>query len=184
MCDLGCSIGNITLQIAQKFPNSQIHGVDISEEAIAAAKKSAQDLSLTNCHFRVADVSNLPGDWTEKWDFVFMYDVLHDIPHTSRALSEMHRVLKKGCYLSVVDVNMHTNLYDNMGDDSAPFMYGYSLFCCLATSLSVEGSEGQGAVWGKEKALGMIEAAGFSDVRITKASGLHFVVLAKKSSSQ
>ena len=107
--------------------------------------------------------------------------VLHDIPHTTKALSEIYRVLKKGCYLSVIDVNMHTNLADNLDDNSAPFLYGFSLFGCLAMSLSVEGSEGMGAAWGKEKALRMIEEAGFTDVRIAKELGGEFLVLAKKS---
>ena len=177
-------MGNITLQIAEKFPNSQILGVDISEDAIATARKSAQEKSLSNCHFHVADISNMPADWTEKWDFVVMYDVLHDIPHTTKALSEIYRVLKKGCYLSVIDVNMHTNLADNLDDDSAPFLYGFSLFGCLAMSLSVEGSEGMGAARGKEKALRMIAQAGFSEVKIAKELGGEFLILAKKSADQ
>ena len=128
----------------------------------------------------MADISRMPAEWTQKWDFVVMFDVLHDVPHTTKALSEIYRVLKKGSYLSVIDVNLHTNLEDNLDDDSAPFLYGFSLFGCLAMTLSVEGSEGIGAAWGKEKVLRMIAEAGFTDVKIAKELGSEFQILAKK----
>ena len=82
--------------------------MDISEQAILRAREAANERSLSNCHFHVFDVSNLPADWTENWDFIIIFDALHDIPHTTKALSEMYRTLKKDSYLSVVDLNMHT----------------------------------------------------------------------------
>ena len=66
MCDLGCSLGNTTLRIAQKFPKSQVHGADIGEDAIANAKKAANEKEVTNCHFHVADIANMPAHWTDK----------------------------------------------------------------------------------------------------------------------
>ena len=180
MCDLGCSLGNTTLRIAQKFPKSQVHGADIGEDAIANAKKAANEKGVPNCHFHVVDIANMPADWTEKWDYIIMYDVLHDVPNVTKALSEIYRTLKKGSYLSVIDINLHTDLADNADNRTAPSEYGFSLFNCLPTSLSVEGSEGMGAAWGKEKALRMIAEAGFTDVKIAKVLGGEVHMIGKK----
>ena len=109
MCDLGCSLGNTTLRIAQKFPKSQVHGADIGEDAIANARKAANEKGVPNCHFHVADIAYMPADWTEKWDYIITYDVLHDVPNVTKALSEIYRTLKKGSYISVIDINLHTD---------------------------------------------------------------------------
>ena len=90
------------------------------------------------------------------------------------------RTLKKGSYLSVIDINLHTDLADNADNRTAPSEYGFSLFNCLPTSLSVEGSEGMGAAWGKEKALRMIAEAGFTDVKIAKELGGEVHMIGKK----
>ena len=62
----------------------------------------------------------MPADWTEKFDYVLIVDTLHDLPFVSKGLLEMQRTLKKGGYMSVIDINVHTELEDNMNDPSAP----------------------------------------------------------------
>ena len=180
MCDLGCSSGNTTMRIAQRFPQSQVHGADVGSEAIENARRAAAEKGITNCHFHVADIMNMPGDWTEKYDYVIMYDVLHDVPNVTKALREIYRILKKGSYLSVIDINLHSKLEDNADNKTAPSEYGFSLFNCLPTSLSVEGSEGMGAAWGKEKALRMIGEAGFTDVKVVQVLGGEVHMIGKK----
>ena len=176
---MGCSSGRIAIQIAERFPKTTVYGVDIGTDAIEQAKRAAEKKSLTNCHFHVADICNMPADWTEKYEYVMMFDVLHDLPFVSKGLLEMQRTLKKGGYISVIDINAHTELEDNMDNPLAPMIYGLSLFNCAPTSLS-QGGDGMGTAWGREKAIRMIKAAGFSEVEVTQELGTKVHIVGKK----
>ncbi|HEX6983747.1 MAG TPA: transcriptional regulator, partial [Planctomycetaceae bacterium] len=46
-----------------------------------------------------------------------------------------------------------------------PFLYTISCMHCMSVSLA-NGGPGLGATWGKAKALEMLRAAGFEDVRV------------------
>ena len=176
---MGCSFGRIAIQIAERFPKTQVYGVDIGEDAIELAKAAAEKKSLRNCHFYVGDVCNMPADWTEKSDYVMIVDTLHDLPFVSKGLLEMQRTLKKGCYMSVIDINAHTELEDNMDDPSAPLIYGFGLFNCVPTSLS-QGGDGMGSAWGREKAIRMIKASGFSEVEVVQELGKNIHIVGRK----
>ena len=180
ICDLGCSSGRIVIEIAERFPKTQVYGVDIGEDAIELAKVAAEKKSLTNCHFRVADICSMPDDLTEKFDYVFMVEVLHNLSFAAKGLLETLKILKKGGYMSVLDINLNTKLEDNMKNPSAPLVYGFSLFYCVPTALSVQGGEGLGAAWGWEKALEMIKAAGFKEVEKVEVLGLLAHMLGRK----
>ena len=169
VCDMGCSAGFVTLQIAENFPNSSVCGIDFDHDAITIANKKAGDKTLHNVTFRKEDICKLPSDWVEKWDFIFMNNVLHDLSFPEKGLKEMYRTLKTGSYIGIVDVNMHTKLEDNMENPSSPLLYGISLFNCLPTALYL-GGEGLGAAMGWEKAKSMIAEAGFKDVTAVPAS--------------
>ena len=162
------------------FRKTQVYGVDIGEDAIELAKAAAEKKSVTNCHFRVADISNMPDDWTEKFDYVFMVEVLHDMSFVAKGLLETLKVLKKCGYMSVLDINLNSKLEDNLKNPSAPLVYGFSLFYCVPTALFVQGGVGLGAAWGWEKALEMIKEAGFKEVERVEVLGLLAHILGRK----
>ena len=169
----------MALTLAEKFPTSVIYGFDVSEEAVAMANEDAKGRGLGNVTFGVNDACALPDDWTNKWDFMTMWDVAHDVPETSKALREMYRTLKPGGVFSMVDINAHTEHADNIGSPHVRFIYGISLFHCMPVSLNFEGGEGMGAAWGLEKATQMLRDAGFTDVKTyTKPEHheMHYVI--------
>lgn len=165
-CEIGCATGFTTCLLAEKFPKSEFYGLDIDEGAIQLAKKYATNKSLPNCHFIATDATNMPPEWTEKWDCIQLFDVLHDMSHATKALSEFRRTLKTGGYLSVVEMNLHSDVTKNLDDPKAPFVYTFSLFFCVPASLSEEGGEGWGGAWGWEKAVEIIKASGFRDIKV------------------
>ena len=161
----------MALVLAEKFPNSVIYGIDISDKAIAVANRAAKDRCLDNVTFGVQNLCELPTDWTNKWDVIMLWDVAHDVPETSKAFREVYRTLKPGGSVSMVDINMHTDHADNIDNPNARFAYGMSLFHCMTVSLYVEGGEGMGAAWGQEKAAEMIREAGFIDIKLSSLFG-------------
>ena len=65
------------------------------------------------------------------------------------------------------DIAGHTQLADNTKHPLGPFTYTISCMHCMSVSLAA-GGPGLGAMWGREKAIEMLAAAGFSDVRVTE----------------
>ena len=165
MVDLGTGSGAAPLSIAGRFPKSAVWGMDISEEGIAKATATANQQGLNNAHFKVQDACNMPADWMDKWDFMCVFDVAHDVPFTRKMFAEILRTLKPGAYFFMNDIDMHTAHKDNMGDPEAPVIYGISLYHCMPQSLN-EGGEGWGAAWGREQAISLLEEAGFVDINV------------------
>lgn len=58
LLDIGCGWGRWTLDAAEKGYNSL--GIDLSIDALIAAKKISEKLQITNCHFVCCDVIDLP----------------------------------------------------------------------------------------------------------------------------
>ena len=81
--------------MAQAFSKSTILGTDVSEEGIEKAKANVS-ADVKNIQFQVADLSNMPQEWSDKFDFVITHFVIHDVPKASQALKEICRILKPG----------------------------------------------------------------------------------------
>lgn len=54
--DIGCGPGEWAVAMAQRFPDSRITGIDISERMIAYARYVAHDRGIVNVQFEVMDV--------------------------------------------------------------------------------------------------------------------------------
>ncbi|KAJ8029180.1 putative methyltransferase C1B3.06c [Holothuria leucospilota] len=160
--DVGCGMGLTTLAMARAFPKSKFYGVDFVDINFLTAKQEAELEDLTNCEFFAHDVEELPKEWTGRFDFIFMCNVLHDLAHPVECLKEMKRVLTPGGRMTVVDMNTHSAIKDNLHEvPCARFAYAASLLACLPLSLGVEGGAGLGAACGKEKFIELLNTAGF-----------------------
>ena len=160
---MGCSAGVQSRLVAELFPKSSVHGCDISEQAINRANHINENPHLPNLSFSVKDVHNLPSDWTNKFDLVLAFNLIHDLPYASRGLVQIHKSLKpKGKFL-MFDMSSKQNPKDN-----PPLFYMMSLFHCMTQSLYFEGSQGLGICWGNDRAKQMFQDAGFSNVRQLK----------------
>ncbi|XP_071795140.1 S-adenosylmethionine-dependent methyltransferase Rv2258c-like [Asterias amurensis] len=177
--EIGCSQGMSTRIIAQNFPNSQVYGIDITESGIKEAQEKATEAGLGNVHFIFMSATVLPSDWSETFDYVFVHNVLHDLPYPMKSLHEIMRVLKKGGTLSVIDTATYSKLEDNVAKipTFARNCYVLSMMNCVPTSLNNVDGAGLGAMWGREKAQEMMKAANFDIISISsipKSTSLHY----------
>ena len=148
------------------------------EHAIHQAKDKAKSQGLENVEFRVQDVYKMPEDWTETFDGVIGFDVLHDFPHPDKAVKELRRVLKVGGILVFRDIFSHGRIDDNISIQGSDMMYAVSLFESMPLSLH-SGGIGAGTMWGREKIINCLKSAGFDDVLEPEPGCAQYVCIKK-----
>jgi ubiquinone/menaquinone biosynthesis C-methylase UbiE len=57
--DLSTGTGHIAIELAKKYPNTNIYGVDISDEMLGIARLKTEEHGITNITYLVQDVENL-----------------------------------------------------------------------------------------------------------------------------
>ncbi|MEJ2365541.1 MAG: methyltransferase domain-containing protein [Deltaproteobacteria bacterium] len=100
--DLGCGVG-IDSQLAALSlePPGRVIGVDITRELLHHAKEYSSSHSL--CNWVAGDGEQLPLR-SKCIDLVMANGSFNLMPHKEQAVSEIHRVLKPGGYLSLADL--------------------------------------------------------------------------------
>jgi SAM-dependent methyltransferase len=101
--DLGCSLGQSTTALKQKFPQASIWGIDHSAPMVRYAHKRAVDLdvdvSFAQC---LAEDNGFPD---QHFDLVYSMILFHEIPTriAKQVLAEVARVLRPGGLFVVHD---------------------------------------------------------------------------------
>jgi ubiquinone/menaquinone biosynthesis C-methylase UbiE len=167
VCDLGCATGVALMLMAAAFPESRFVGIDISREAIETARSEATRQQLTNLEFVISDAAVLRENIELKaaFDYVTAFDAIHDQTRPQEVLKGVHHIMAPGGRFSMVDIAARTNLADNLDHPMGSFLYAVSLMHCLPVGL-VDGGSGLGMMWGREKAVEMLKAAGFTTVQV------------------
>jgi SAM-dependent methyltransferase len=90
--DMGCGIGSLTFALAARAPGVAIAGIDKSPVFVAHISRQTTDPRFDFC---VGDATSLPfADLA--FDHALSLLVLHFVPETLKALTEMRRVTKPG----------------------------------------------------------------------------------------
>lgn len=98
--ELGSGKGFNSSFLAQRHPQVQFQGVDLTPLHVSIANKKAQ--SLPNLSFQVGDFNQLPFP-DQSFDLIFGVDCLCHAQDAKIALAEIRRVLKPGGRLVVFD---------------------------------------------------------------------------------
>jgi len=163
--DVGCGSGRALNLMAATYPNSRFTGYDLSAEAIAIARQQAREQGLTNVAFEQQDLSEF--EIPEPYDLVAAFDAIHDQAHPDRVLEAISEVLNPNGVFLMQDISASSQMHENRGHPAGPLLYTISCMHCMTVSLSQDGA-GLGAMWGRERALEMLEDAGFADVEIKR----------------
>jgi 2-polyprenyl-3-methyl-5-hydroxy-6-metoxy-1,4-benzoquinol methylase len=164
VADVGCGSGRIVNRLAALFPASRFTGLDLSREAVGAARADAGEKGLRNVEFVERDLSDFDETGEPAaYDLVTAFDAIHDQAWPLRVLSGIHRVLKPDGVFLMQDIRGSSHVHGDVGHPLGPFLYTISCMHCMTVSLA-QGGEGLGAMWGEEKAREYLERAGFRSV--------------------
>jgi len=97
--DVGCKHGRLLFKLAPFLNNYEFHGLDINPDHI---KKNEANNKFNNITFQCAPAEDMPYS-NEYFDIVVCTNALHHFPQRVRALDEMHRVLKTGGELYLLE---------------------------------------------------------------------------------
>jgi 2-polyprenyl-3-methyl-5-hydroxy-6-metoxy-1,4-benzoquinol methylase len=162
--DVGCGSGRIANRLAELYPRSRFAGIDLSAEAIAAARADAARLGLRNVEFSARDLSDFDVNAEpEAFDFVTTFDAIHDQAQPLNVLRGIHRTLKPGGIYLMQDIRGSSRVHGDVDHPLGPFLYTISTMHCMTVSLA-QGGEGLGAMWGEERTREYLGRAGFADV--------------------
>lgn len=102
--DLCCGTGDLALALAERVgPGGEVTGADFSRPMLELATAKAQSGGVTQAEFEWADALELPyGD--ESFDAVTISFGARNLADLPRGLAEMHRVLKPGGRLAILEI--------------------------------------------------------------------------------
>ncbi|UCF77049.1 MAG: methyltransferase domain-containing protein [Betaproteobacteria bacterium] len=138
--------------------------MDLSEEAIDAARRDAAGHGLRNVEFVAVDLSDFHDRAEDaSFDFITTFDAVHDQAKPLNVLRGIYRALKPdGLYL-MQDIHGSSHVHENIGHPLGTFLYTISCMHCMTVSLA-QGGEGLGAMWGEQKTREYLKRAGFTSV--------------------
>jgi ubiquinone/menaquinone biosynthesis C-methylase UbiE len=101
LLDIGCGTGRFAARVLKRFPHTQVCGLDLSDGMLRRGLGRCQD-SCYRLHLVQADSERLPFA-DNSFDAVTCAHSFHHYPHQEQVASEMHRVLRPGGKLLIID---------------------------------------------------------------------------------
>lgn len=162
VADVGCGIGASTILMAKAFPKSKFFGFDYHDKSIEAARESAQRAGVADrVTFEVAKAKEFPG---KDYDFVAVFDCLHDMGDPAGAAAHVRKSLGKDGTWMIVEPFANDNLKDNLNPVGRVY-YGFSTLLCTPCSRSQEVGLCLGAQAGEARIRQVVTSAGFNRFR-------------------
>ena len=176
VADVGCGVGFSTLLMAQAYPQSHFTGYDFHEPSIEDARRHAQEHGLSDrVRFEVAAAKDIAE---KDFDFITMYDCLHDMGDPKGCAAHMRRILTPGGSWMIVEPIAGDRPEDNLNPVGRLY-YNASTMICVPTSLDQEVGEGLGAQAGEARLAAVIANGGFQSVERVAEGPFNMVLQAR-----
>jgi len=162
VADIGCGHGASTILMATEYPGSTFVGFDYHEGSVEAAREAASRAGISDrCDFQVAPAKEYRG---LDYDFVTVFDALHDMGDPVGAAAHVRRSLKPDGTWMIVEPYAGDRLEDNLNPVGRIF-YSASTTICVPNSRDQEVGLALGAQAGEQRVREVVTAGGFSSFR-------------------
>jgi SAM-dependent methyltransferase len=162
VADVGCGKGASTILMAKAFPKSHFFGFDYHEKSVEAARQSAMREGVADrVTFDVAKAKEYPG---KDYDFVAVFDCLHDMGDPIGAATHVRQSLSEDGTWMIVEPFANDDLKDNLNPVGRVY-YSFSTLLCTPCSRSQEVGLCLGAQAGETRIRQVVTSAGFSRFR-------------------
>jgi SAM-dependent methyltransferase len=176
VADVGCGHGASTILMAQAYPRSEFVGFDYHEASIEHARKAAAEAGPDGrVSFEVAPAKEYPG---EGYDFVAMFDCLHDMGDPVGAASHVLQTLTADGTWMIVEPYANDRLEDNLNPVGRVF-YGASTLVCTPASRDQEVGLALGAQAGEARLRDVVTEGGFTRFRRATETPFNIVLEAR-----
>jgi ubiquinone/menaquinone biosynthesis C-methylase UbiE len=162
VADVGCGKGASTLLLAKAYPNSRFYGFDYHSGSVEAARESAKREGVAGrVTFEMSRAKEFPG---KDYDFVAMFDCLHDMGDPIGAAAHVRQSLAKDGTWMIVEPFANDDLKDNLNPVGRVY-YSFSTLLCTPCSRSQEVGLCLGAQAGEARIRQVVTSAGFTRFR-------------------
>jgi SAM-dependent methyltransferase len=174
--DVGCGHGASTILMAQAYPNSEFTGFDYHRESIEWARKAAKAAGVAGrTRFEVAPAKEFPGT---DYDFVAMFDCLHDMGDPVGAAKHVRQALRADGTWMIVEPFANDRLEDNINPVGRVF-YCASTLVCTPCSKAQEVGLALGAQAGEAMLREVVSKGGFGRFRRATETPFNLVLEAR-----
>jgi SAM-dependent methyltransferase len=162
VADVGCGKGSSTVLMAKAFPKSRFFGFDYHDKSIEGARESARREGVSDrVTFDVSKAKEYPG---KDYDFVAVFDCLHDMGDPVGAAAHVRQSLAREGTWMIVEPYANDQLKDNLNPVGRVY-YSFSTLLCTPCSRSQEVGLCLGAQAGEANIRKVVTSAGFSRFR-------------------
>ena len=162
VADVGCGKGASTILMAKAFPKSRFFGFDYHDKSVEAAREAAKREGVADrVTFEVSKAKEFPG---KDYDFVAVFDCLHDMGDPVGAAGHVRRSLSNNGTWMIVEPFANDQLKDNLNPVGRVY-YSFSTLLCTPCSRSQEVGLCLGAQAGESRIREVVTSAGFSRFR-------------------
>ena len=152
--DVGCGGGRTLQRLLKRSKGAVVHGIDLSDESVAKAKKVNAALLGTRVFVRQGSAAELPyADGT--FDLVTAVETVYFWPALPRCLGEMKRVLKPGGLFAIlIEVTSADSVWTRVVKGMTPYS--------------------------PEQLKEFLEQAGFRDVSVRRKQPTYAAIIARR----
>ena len=162
VADVGCGKGASTILMAKAYPKSKFFGFDYHDKSIEGARETAKNEGVADrVTFEVAKAKEYPG---QDYDFVAVFDCLHDMGDPVGAAKHVRQSLGKDGTWMIVEPFASDQLKDNLNPVGRVY-YSFSTLLCTPCSRSQEVGLCLGAQAGEARIREVVTTAGFTRFR-------------------
>ena len=164
VADLACGLGWSGIAMAQAYPLITVDGFDLDPDAIAAARRNADQAGLSSrVTFTVTDASG-PG-MSGRFDLVTIFEALHDMSRPVDVLRVARGLLGEPGSVVIAD-ELTEDAFTAPASDQERYHYGWSVVSCLPSAMGDPETAATGAVMRTATLRRYAQEAGFRNVEV------------------